>query len=253
MKKIFLSVIMPSYNEENNIKRGVLKVVRGYLSKKDFKWEVIISDDGSTDQSKNLVKDQIKKWKNFRLLENKHGGKPYALLRGIESSKGNFILFCDMDLSTPITELDKMLPFIKKGFKVVIGSRGMNRKNFPLYRKLGAYVFATIRKSFVLSDINDTQCGFKVFDRKIVNEAFPKLEFFAKQSKARGWTVTSYDVELLHIIEKSGAKIKEVKVNWRDEDTSKSKGGSLQRYIKESKDMLMQITRVKINDMKGLY
>ena len=129
----------------------------------------------------------------------------------------------------------------------------MKRKNFPLYRKLGALVFMYIRKAFVLSDIDDTQCGFKLFERNLVKKVFPKLEFFKKNKKAKGWTVTSWDVELLHIIEKMGKKIMEVKVIWEDTDISSSKGGSFGRYFKESKDMLFQIIRVKLNDLRGMY
>jgi hypothetical protein len=105
----------------------------------------------------------------------------------------------------------------------------------------------------VLSDINDTQCGFKLFNRKVVLEAFPKLEFFRKKTEAIGWKVTSYDVELLHIIEKMKGKIKEVVVEWEDADVSKGKGGGVSRYVNESLDMLFQIFRVKRNDLTGLY
>ena len=116
MKNIFLSVIIPCYNEEENLKRGVLTEVHFYLKKKDFSWEIIISDDGSSDRSKDLIRSQIKSWKNFRLLENPHGGKPSALWFGIKSAKGEYVLFSDMDQSTPISEFSKMLPFFESGF-----------------------------------------------------------------------------------------------------------------------------------------
>jgi glycosyltransferase involved in cell wall biosynthesis len=252
-KTTYLSVIIPCYNEAANLKRGVLSEVHKFLKSKKFSWEVIVSDDGSTDESKKLVKKQIKGWKNFHFLENSHGGKPSALLHGIKKAKGEYVLFTDMDQSTPIRELDKLLPFIKGGYEVVIGSRGVSRENFPFYRKLGAVVFIGLRKALILSDINDTQCGFKLFKRKIVSRVFPKLEFFRVKQRVRGWKVTSFDVELLHIIDTLGHKIKEVVVEWNDEDTSGSKGGSLARYIRESWEMFSQILRVKVNDMKGFY
>jgi glycosyltransferase involved in cell wall biosynthesis len=253
MKKPYISVIIPSYNEKENINRGVLKEVYKYLKEKDFLWEVIISDDGSSDGSNGVVRFQIKGFKNFKIIENDHGGKPSALWSGIKAAKGKYVLFSDMDQSTPVEELNKLLPYLDEKYLVVIGSRGIKRKNFPLYRKLGALVFMSIRKAFVLPNINDTQCGFKLFDRTLVKKAFPKLEFFRKNKRAKGWTVTSYDVELLHIIEKMGKKIKEVKVIWEDTDVSASKGGHLRRYFKESKDMLFQILRIKINDVRGMY
>jgi len=190
---------------------------------------------------------------NFRLLTNKHGGKPHALLCGIKKARGKYMLFTDMDQSTPIDQLEKLLPFLAKKYEVVIGSRGMDRKKFPIYRKLGSMVFIQFRKALLLRDINDTQCGFKLFNTEIVKSAFPKLEFFRNKQKVKGWKVTSYDVELLHIIKKMGYKIKEVTVNWSQEDESDSKGNSLTKYINESQEMLMQIIRVKYNDLRKLY
>ena len=251
--KPFLTVVIPSYNEKENLKRGVLSDVRSFMQKKKFVWEVLVSDDGSTDGSKKLVEEQIKDWKNFKLLKNPHGGKPSTLHYGIKAAKGKFVLFADMDQSTPINQLDKLLPHLKKEYDAVIGSRGMDRKNFPIYRRLGSMVFMGIRKSLILSEINDTQCGFKVFKTRTVKKAFPKLEFFREKKEVKGWSVTSYDVELLHIIKKMGGNIKEVVVDWHDEDVSESKGGSMQRYIKESKEMFGQILRVKRNDQKGFY
>jgi dolichyl-phosphate beta-glucosyltransferase len=253
MEKIYLSIIIPSYNEEANLKRGVLREVYDYLKSKDIGWEVVISDDGSTDESREIVKKQIETFKGFRLLENPHGGKPSALLFGIKSVKGNYILFTDMDQSTPISELSKLLPYTKEDYGAIIGSRGLIRKNFPLYRRAGAVVFMSIRRALILPEITDTQCGFKLFRADKLKEAFPRLEFFRRGEKVIGWKVTSFDVELLHILKKRGSRIKEVKVTWDDKDVSKGKGGGLVRYIRESKEMFGQILRVKLNEIRGLY
>lgn len=249
---MFLTIIIPCYNESANLKRGVLRDVYKYLSGKMFSWEVLVSDDGSTDDSKEVVKKEIAKLRGFKLLENPHGGKPSALLFGIRAAKGDYILFTDMDQSTPITELEKLIPFVKDN-DVVIGSRGMKRENFPLYRKMGAAVFMSIRRSLILPEIKDTQCGFKLFEANALKKAFPKLEFFQKNEKVVGWKVTSFDVELLQILKMMRKKIKEITVTWIDEDTSSSKGGGLSRYVKESKEMLLQILRVKINELRGVY
>lgn len=252
-KETYLSVVIPCYNEEENIKRGVLQSVYNYLSNRSFKWEVLISDDGSTDASHELVKKQIEKFNNFHLIENQHGGKPSALWGGIKRSVGKYILFTDMDQSTPIQELNKLLPFLKKDIAAVIGSRGLARKNFPIYRRLGAIVFIAFRKLLILPEINDTQCGFKLFKKNALVKVFPKLEFFRKSQSVTGWKVTSFDVELLYLLSKLGNEIEEVPVVWEDTDVSVSKGGGLGRYIKESKEMLLQILRVKLNDLRGLY
>ena len=227
--------------------------VRNFMVKQKYPWEILISDDGSTDNSCALVKKQIDGWRGFKLLLNPHGGKPSALNYGLRVASGQFVLFIDMDQSTPIDQLEKLHPFMNGDYEAVIGSRGVDRKNFPFYRKIGSAVFMTFRKLFMLSEIDDTQCGFKVFKSAIVKRAFSKLQFFKIKKEVTGWKVTSYDVELLHIIQKMGGKIKEVKVVWQDEDTSGSKGGKLARYFKESKEMFIQILRVKLNDLKGMY
>ena len=146
---IFLSIIIPCYNEAENLKRNVLIEVRKYLSKKNFSWEVLISDDGSTDESRDLIRNQIRGWKNFRLLENPHGGKPSALRYGIDKAMGKYILLTDMDQSTPINQLDKLIKHLND-YPVVIGSRGLQRKNFPFYRKIGSVAFVYLRKMFIL-------------------------------------------------------------------------------------------------------
>lgn len=252
MSKIYLTVIIPCYNEEANLKRNVLQEIYKYLSKKDFSYEVIVSDDGSSDNSRGIVKKQIKTIRNFRLVENEHGGKPSALLGGLKKASGEWVLFTDMDQSTPIAELDKLLPFTKD-YCTVIGSRGLNRNNFSIYRKLGSIVFLTFRRVLILPEIKDTQCGFKLFKRSDLLKAFPELEFFKTKQLTSGWKVTSYDVELLHILKKNGCNIKEIEVVWRDLDISKNKGQGVGRYINESQEMLMQIVRVKKNDLEGLY
>lgn len=253
-QKMFLTVIIPCYNEEENLKRGVLKQVEEYFKSKSFSWEVLISDDGSLDSSKSLIKSEIKKLPGFELLENKHGGKPSALLNGIKKAKGDYILFTDMDQSTPIEELDKLMPFVDEDYAAIIGSRGLIRKNFPLYRKLGALIFASIRRALILPEIVDTQCGFKLFKADVIREVFPELEFFKRNKVVTGWTVTSFDVELLHLVKKSGGRIKEVRVKWHDKDIGgKSKGSGLARYVNESREMFGEILRVKLNDLRGFY
>ncbi len=253
MKAPYLTVIIPCYNEEQNLKRHTLSEVREFLIQSDFDWEVLISDDGSTDESRTLVEKTIKDWTNFRLLPNGHGGKPSAIWHGIKESKGKYVLFSDMDQSTPIRELNKLLPFVDNEVGAVIGSRGLLRKNFPWYRSLGSIMFMAFRKLFILPEIDDTQCGFKLFEHNVVKKVFPHLQFFKNKTDSKGWSVTSFDVELLHMIKKLGYKIEEVPVDWEDNDISENKGGSMGRYFKESKEMLMQVFRVKINDLRGLY
>src|SRR5574340_144707 len=98
MSDPFLSVVIPSYNERENIERGALTEVRDYLKKQSYSWEVIVSDDDSPDaKSKELAADFCRKNTNFRFVENQHGGKPVALWGGIQKAKGKLVLITDMD------------------------------------------------------------------------------------------------------------------------------------------------------------
>lgn len=252
MKKTHLSVVIPCYNEEKNLKTKILSEVYDYLKKKPFSWEVLISDDGSTDRSMEIVEKFVKNHKGFRALKNKHGGKPWAVWKGIEAAKGEIVLFTDMDQSTPLGELEKLLPFFDQGYKVVIGSRGLKRKGFPLVRQLMSVGFRVIRGIFLLPLINDTQCGFKALDTKVAREIFPKLQFFQEMDKeVKGWKVTAFDVELLFIAQKRGYKIKEVVVDWKDRDLAVE--GKMKNFTKESRQMAEEILRVRINNLKGKY
>ena len=131
----YLSVIIPCYNEKENLERGVLDEVAEFLEKQDYDYEVIVSDDASTDESRELVKKFVDNHPKFRLLENEHGGKAWALRHGLKEAKGEFVLFTDMDQSTPIEEVKKLLSKTKNGFQVVVGSRGKARENSSLLRK----------------------------------------------------------------------------------------------------------------------
>lgn len=244
----FLSVVIPCYNEEENLRTGVLEKVAEFLEKQTYGWEVIISDDGSSDRSLSLIREFIKNHRGFKILENKHSGKPYAVKNGILKSAGEYILFTDLDQSAPIGEVNKLLPFFKKDYEIVIGSRGTVRENAPWFRKLMAVVFLTIRRLFILQDIIDTQCGFKCFKNKVAKEIFSNLKIYAKKGKEiSGGRVTAFDVEVLFLAKKWGYQIKEVPVTWEYVATRKID------YVKESISMVQETFRVLLNNWQGLY
>lgn len=251
MKKApFLSVVIPCFNEETNLKRGVLNEVESYLKKQNYSSEVIISDDGSTDGSVKFIEGYLKIHSRFKLLKNPHRGKPFAVRAGIERARGKIVLFTDMDQSTPLREIEKLLPYFKKGFDVVIGSRGQRRKGFSLFRQLAASIFRFVRRLFLLRNIVDTQCGFKAFKNSVAKNLFSRLLIFKKIKEAKGWRVGAFDVELLFIAQKRGYKIAEIPVRWQDRDVAR---GKQRKFFKESKEMLKEILRVKLNDWRGLY
>jgi glycosyltransferase involved in cell wall biosynthesis len=250
-----LSVIIPCYNEEKNLERGVLEEVHQYLLAQPFSWEVVIVNDDSTDRSRELIGRFIKDTEGFALRDISHGGKPAAVWAGIQKAKGQAVLFTDMDQSTPIGELSKLLPWYEQGFEVVIGSRRTVREGSSLVRKVGSIVFLTLRRLFLLRDIIDTQCGFKLCKRQVALEVFPHLEFLRRQETPIGWKVTAYDVEFLYLVERAGYKTQEVNVAWSNRDQSDTKGqeGDLSRYLNESLQMAKEVVRVKVNQLRGLY
>lgn len=245
-----LTVLIPNYNESANVDRGVINHIISYLSKQKYTWEVLISDDGSTDDSVDKLKSYAKKDSRIRIIKNEHAGKPYALRSGINNARGQFVLFADMDQSTPISELDKLMPFVDQGYRVVIGSRGAKRADTTPIRQLASIIFLSVRRLILLPEIKDTQCGFKLLETNVAKSIFSKMRIFGRINNVTGWKVTAYDVEVLHIAKKMGEKIKEVRVIWRNEDVS---SGKSRNFIKESIEMLFEILRVRINDILGKY
>lgn len=250
MNDPYLSVVVPCYNESENLHRGVLAEMHAYLCAQPFAYEVIISDDGSTDDSREVIRQQLPELTGFRLLENPHGGKPAAVWHGIQAARGEIVLFTDMDQSTPIDQLDRLLPLFEQGYDLVIGSRGMERENFPLYRRIGSALFRSFRRLFLLRGISDTQCGFKTMRAPVARHVFPRLDAIRRSGEVVGWKVTAFDVELLYLAEKAGYRIGEVQVSWADRDVAKGKRKS---YLHESVEMAEQILRVKWNDLRGAY
>ena len=248
--KIKLSVVLSNYNEKENLERGVLEQMYQYLSKVKYPWEVIINDDGSTDGGDKLIEEFVKDHRGFKMIHGSHGGKATGIWNGIQAAKGEVVLFTDMDQSTPLKEVEKLLPWFEQGYDVVYGSRGKMRKNFPWYRQVTSWGFRVFRGIFILKDVVDTQCGFKAMRLSLAKEIFPRLSVIRDKSTAKGWKVSAYDVEMLFLAEKLGSKLKEVDVVWRNEDTSTGKDHN---FVSESIDMLKQILQVKINDLKGNY
>ena len=217
MDSIYLSVVIPCYNEMANLQKGVLDKIEHFLDRQGYKYEVIIVDDGSNDGSTQFIEDFIKNENgNFKILKNNHLGKAGAVTAGMLSAEGKFHLFTDMDQATPIEEIKKLLPFIEGEYDIAIGSRSQ-RKGSPTTRKIISKGAILLRKILVgMNNISDTQCGFKMFKREASQTLFKKINDFHKGfSQIKGSSVTAgFDVELLYLATKMGYKIKEVPVEW---------------------------------------
>lgn len=245
MKKI--SVVIPSYNEVANLKRGVLESVGDYLNQQKITYEVFVVDDGSSDQSVELVKKYIAKNKNFHLIQNTHGGKANAVMTGILRSCGEIVLFTDMDQATPINQLEKFIPKFDNGFDIVIGSRH-GRAGAPALRKLSAWGFSFLRKIILGLPFEDTQCGFKAFNQKSIQRIIPRIKDEWGVLHTEGGAVNAgFDVEILYLAKKYGFKIAEVGVEWSYVDTERV------QVFKDALAALYDMFRIRWNDLKGKY
>lgn len=250
MGKVFLSIVIPSYDEMANLQKGVLDKVEHFLNKKGYSYEVIVVDDGSKDGSVEFVKQFIKDNPNFRLIENSHLGKAGAVTTGVLNSKGDYVLFSDMDQATPIEEVNKLLPYFDGGYDIVIGSRKSQRKGSPWTRKLMARGMVILRTLLVgIHGISDTQCGFKMFTREAAQKLFRAINKLHNNFEAvSGSNVSAgFDVELLFIAQKSGYKIKEVPVNWLYVETRRV------NPIRDSISGVLDLIRIKIKNSRGEY
>lgn len=246
-QKFLLSVVVPCFNEESNIRLGVLAQLEDYLKKQEYKSEVIIVDDGSTDQSRKLIHEIIKKNPRFTFIANPHQGKAKTVITGMLAAKGDYVLFTDFDQATPITELEALLPHLKTA-DIVIGSRKDKRRGAPLSRIIMARGFMTLRNLILDLGIYDTQCGFKLFKQTAAKNIFKKLKLYKSRRLTSGSSVTAgFDVELLYLAKKLGYSIAEVPVAWNYVETRRV--SPVRDSIEGFKDLL----RIKVTDLSGKY
>lgn len=234
-----VSIVIPAYNEEKRI-GDTLKKVYNYCKKNIDKFEIIVVDDGSKDNTIELVRKFH--YKNLKILANKQNkGKGYSVRMGIMESKLDFVLFSDSDLSTPIEELSRFSHFINEGYDIVIASRNMSESKKPIkqkwHRTLMGKIFPLLVNLFIMADFKDTQCGFKLFKSKIAKKivGMQKLNGFA------------FDVEMLFIAKKMKCKIKEVPVTWFGGKESKV------HPIKDPLKMLIDILKIRLFSLRGSY
>ncbi|KKR51403.1 MAG: Glycosyl transferase family 2 [Candidatus Curtissbacteria bacterium GW2011_GWA1_40_16] len=244
-----LSVIIPAYNEEPNFKKGTVNEVPEFLKKQGYTYEILIVDDGSSDNTASLAQDFANKHDHVRVIKNSHEGKAATVKTGVKEAKGDYILFTDFDQATPISEVEKLLPYFSQ-YDIVIGSRqlpGAKREKEPIHRHIMGLVFNIIVQIIAIRGIWDTQAGFKCFKAQIAKELFGQLKVYGKAKKVQGALVTAFDVELLFIAKKRGFKIKEVPIIWHHVSTSRVSP------IKDSLRMLRDVIKIRLNDLRGVY
>jgi glycosyltransferase involved in cell wall biosynthesis len=213
-----VSLVIPCYNEEANIRGGCLARVAAYADQADDIFEVLVVDDGSTDSSRDLVATLAAAHAKLRLVTEPHRGKAGAVIAGIMAARGAYVLFTDMDQATPIEELDKLRPYLQQGYDVVVGSRLGRRAGAPLVRRVMATGFILLRRLILdLGRVTDTQCGFKSLRTEVARAVCARLRIFRPGvQQASGAAVTAgFDAELLYVAQRLGVRSVEVPVTWQ--------------------------------------
>lgn len=245
-----ISLIIPCYNEEANIQKGVLDKI-GNFTRDDIRFkEILIVDDGSTDSSKKIIRNKyLREFPKFKLFENKHLGKAFAIIRGINESSGTYVMFSDIDLATPIEEVEKLITEAERGFDLIIGSRKKHREGAPITRKVMAVGMIFIRNYVIgLKGIQDTQCGFKLFKKQAAQTIIQNLQVFKQKHIVSGSSVSAgFDLEFLFLGQKLGYTIKEVPVIWRHVETKNV------TFMKSSLEGLQEIFLIKWYDLTKQY
>jgi len=245
-----ISLIIPCYNEELNIQKGVLDKIGNYVHHVPEIKEIIISDDGSTDNTKKIIKKEyLPENPLFRLLENEHKGKAQTLISAIQVAKSDYVLFTDIDLATPIDEVGKMIRQINRNTDIIIGSRSGARVGAPLSRKVMALGFIFIRNFIIgLKNIKDTQCGFKAFRTEAAKKIINSLIVFKNTQGVEGSSVSAgFDLEFLFLATKMGFSIVEIPVVWKHVETKNV------NFVTDAIETLQDILRIKYYDITHTY
>ena len=215
MARPYLSIIIPAYNEAERIPKTLLDIDRR-LDKAPYSYEILVVNDGSKDNTAEVVRNMAKMVRNLKLIDNEDNkGKGGSVRQGMLLAQGAIRIFTDADNSTSIDQFDQMIPYFKEGYGVVIGSRTAAGAKLdppePFYRqipgKIGNLVFQAV---LGLWGIWDTQCGFKAFTDVVAQKVF-------EPSRIGGW---GFDVEALSLAQKMGYRIKEVPVHWVNDTRS---------------------------------
>lgn len=245
-----VTLVIPCYNEEANIQKGVLDKIGNYTKNRNIFKEVIIVDDGSNDNSSKIIRNKyLRQFSKFKLIENSHKGKAFAIITGVLKSSSSHVMFSDIDLATPIEESEKLLHEIKNGYQIIVGSRNNQREGAPVLRKVMAVGFIFIRDLVIgLQGIKDTQCGFKLFQKKAAIKIFERLRVYREKQMAVGSSVSAgFDLEFLFIALKLGYKVKEVFVKWLHVETKNV------NFIRDSVETLIDIFKIKYYDLLNKY
>lgn len=239
-REIALSLVIPVYNEEKRIEEGLKKALR-YLPRVSYTTEIVLVDDGSTDETLILANQLLNGFKNFQIIkQGQNLGKGAAIRRGVLNANGKYIVFSDIDFSTPITELPKLLDALKIS-DVAIGVRRHPNSNVtkhqPRVREFLGHIFTLMTNKLATPGIYDVTCGFKGYKKEAAKLLFSKARIAA-------W---AFDAEILFLARKYKLKITQIPVTWAD--TKGTKVHMLGDGVRAFGDLV----KIRMNDKLGYY
>jgi dolichyl-phosphate beta-glucosyltransferase len=237
------SIVVPAYNESARLGASLEKILT-YVARQ--RWsaevEVIVVNDGSRDDTAEIVRRLAKNNPGLRLVENPgNRGKGYSVRNGMLQSRGRVVVFSDADLSSPIEELPKLLNALSNGVDIAIGSRWLQAElqtqRQPVHRQIFGRIFNLLLRITLGLHFKDTQCGFKAFQRPAVQKIFPL-------QKIERW---GFDPEILFLARKFGFRVQEVPVVWAHS------GGARIHPLTDGSRMFWEMLRIRWYDLTGRY
>lgn len=241
MGPLSLSIVLPAYNEAARIGASLDKIIE-YAQQHAWTVEVIVVNDGSTDNTADIVRQYAAQHPWLRLIENPgNRGKGFSVRNGMLHARGDILLFSDADLSSPITEADKLVAALQSEADVAIGSRWVRKElqvvPQPLGRQILGRMFNMALRLVLGLNFKDTQCGFKAFRR-------PAAELVFAQQQIETW---GFDPELLYLAQKAGLRIVEVPVYWAHSE------GTRLHPLRDGMRMFAQLFQIRWNAITGKY
>jgi glycosyltransferase involved in cell wall biosynthesis len=240
-KDMTYSIVIPAYNESARL-GATLEKVLAYARQQGSDAEVIVVNDGSRDNTAEIVRAFAKNNPMVRLVENPgNRGKGYSVRNGMLNARGDVVVFSDADLSSPIEEMPKLLRALATGADIAIGSRWvraeLQTQRQSLHRQLFGRIFNLLLRIVLGLRFKDTQCGFKAFTRRAAQTILPL-------QRIERW---GFDPEILFIALKRGFRVVEVPVSWAHDERSRMS------YLKDGITMLQEIARTRWNALTGRY
>jgi glycosyltransferase involved in cell wall biosynthesis len=236
-----LSIVIPAYNESARIE-ATLDRVMNCVEAQGWDAEVLVVDDGSSDNTAEIVQHWMTLYERLHLIKNNgNRGKGYSVRNGLLQAAGEVVMFTDADLSAPMEEANFLLAAIADGADVAIGSRWMDRTrqtiHQPLYRQFFGRCFNAVTRLIMGLPYRDTQCGFKAFRREAAQVIF-------RLQRIERW---GFDPEILFIARKLKYTIREVSVTWGHDERSRMS------YLKDGMKMLEDMAVIRSNSLAGRY